>query len=177
MIVFSVRIHIAAMALVLAAVLPAGLHAGKIKEDPKGFNGYMLGSSLSDYSSLKLIQDLGSTDFVSKAGVYEKPGETMTLNGVPIRHVGYRFIDEQLESIQLQYEGRENRDQLLLWLEDRFGRVSASERKMVTAVQWFGEYTTVTLSYNPRTHHGTLWFMSQTLNHRFNEFHQGSQGD
>jgi hypothetical protein len=177
MIVFSNRVHVAAIALILAAVLPAGIYAGRIKEDPKGFNEYMWGSSLSDYSSLKLIKDLGSTDFVSKAGVYEKPGETMTLNGVPIRHVGYRFIDEQLESIQLQYEGRENRDQLLLWLEDRFGRVSASERKMVTAVQWFGEYTTVTLSYNPRTHHGTLWFMSQTLNHRFNEFHQGSQGD
>jgi len=170
-------LQVAAIALLMAIVLPGQLSAARIKNDPNGFNEYRWGSLLSQYSSLKLVKELGSTDFVSTAEVYQKPGETLTLNGVPITQVRYRFIDEQLESVQLHYEGRENRDQLLHWLEERFGKVSASERKMVNAVQWFGEHTTVTLTYDSSTRRGKLWFMSQALNHRFNEFHQGSQGD
>jgi hypothetical protein len=170
-------IYLGAVALVVTTLLSVQVNAARIKDDPRGFNGYRWGSSLADDSSFRLVQELGSTDFVSKAGVYEKPGETLTLNGVPIIRVSYRFIDERLESIQLQYEGRENRNQLLQWLEERFGKVSPSERKMVNAVQWFGEDTTVTLSYDNTTRQGRLWFMSQVLNHRFNEFHQGSQGD
>jgi hypothetical protein len=177
MIKFSKLMQIGAVALVVATVLAAQVHAAKINKDPNGFKEYRWGSSLAGDSSFRLVKDLGSTDFVSTAGVYEKPGETLTLNGVPIIQIRYRFIDELLESVQLQYEGRENRDHLLHWLEERFGKVSASERKMINVVQWFGEHTTVTLTYDPRTRRGKLWFMSQALNHRFNEVDQGSQGD
>jgi hypothetical protein len=177
MIKFPKRIQAGAIALLMAIVLPGQLSAARIKNDPNGFNEYRWGSLLSQYSSFKLVKELGSTDFVSTAGVYQKPGETLTLNGVPITQVRYRFIDELLESVQLHYEGRENRDQLLHWLEERFGKVSASERKMVNAVQWFGEHTTVTLTYDAGTRRGKLWFMSQVLNHRFNEVDQGAQGD
>ncbi len=82
-----------------------------------------------------------------------------------------------MESIHLRYEGRDNRERLMAWLEERFGRLSISERKMLNSVQWFGDKTTVTLTYNPRTQEGAVWFTSQVLNHLFNDIHQGSQGD
>jgi hypothetical protein len=163
------------LAYVLAVAFP--VEAARIKEDPNGFNEHRWGAPLAQYPGLKLLNDLGSTDFVAKAGVYESPGEALNVNGVPIKAVRYRFIDEQLESVHLRYAGRENRERLMHWLEERFGKLSPSERKMVTSVQWFGDKTTVTLTFNPRTEEGGLWFTSQALNHRFNEFHQGSQGD
>ncbi len=164
--------------LLLAAGLvvePAG--AARIKDDPNGFKGYSWGAAMASFPSLKLVKDLGSTDFVSSAGVYEIPGETLTLNGAPLSKIHYRFIDGQLESIQLRYEGRENREKLMRWVEDHYGKVTPADRKMINAVQWFGDNTTVTLSWDYSAHQGTLWFMSQALNHKFNEFHQATQGD
>jgi len=165
--------------ILLACLVPISFpsDAARIKEDPDGFNGHRWGTPLAEYPGFKLLQDLGSTDFAAKAGVYESPGEVLTVNEVPIKAVRYRFINEQMESIHLRYEGRDNRERLMAWLEERFGKLSISERKMVNSVQWFGDKTTVTLTYNPRTQEGGLWFTSQVLNHLFNDIHQGSQGD
>jgi hypothetical protein len=165
--------------ILLACVLSIGFaaNAARIKEDPNGFNGHQWGAPLAAYPGFKHLQDLGSTDFVAKAGVYENPEEVLTLNDVPIKAVRYRFINEQMESINLRYEGRNNRERLMAWLEERFGKLSLSERKMLNSVQWFGDKTTVTLTYNPRTQEGAVWFTSQVLNHLFNDIHQGSQGD
>lgn len=158
-----------------SSVVPAG--AVQIKDDPGGFNGYTWGTPLANFPAFELVKDLGSTDFVANVGLYKKPGEVMTLNDVTLGKIRYRFIDNQLESIQLKYEGRENRDKLMRWIEERYGKVSLHERKMVNSVQWFGDQTTVTLSYDAFQKQGTLWFISRTLNNRYNEFHQATQGD
>jgi hypothetical protein len=156
-------------------VEPAG--GARIIDDPNGFNGYTWGTAMAAFPSLKLVKDLGSTDFVSSVGVYEIPGETLALNGVPVSEIHYRFIDGQLESVQLRYAGRENREKLMRWVEDHYGKVTPADRKMVNAVQWFGDKTTVTLSWNFTSQQGMLLFISQALNHKFNEFHQATQGD
>jgi hypothetical protein len=148
-----------------------------MKDDPKGFNGYTWGSPLSKYPAMKLIKDLGGTDFVAKTGVFKIPGESLTISGVAFTEIWYRFLDEQLESVQLHFEGVENRDKLMHWLEEQYGRIPVNERRKASSIQWFGEATTATLKYEPSTKKGDLIFMSQVLNHRFNEFHQGTQGD
>ena len=167
---------------VLACVLVLGLamdvaEAVKMKDDPNGFNGHTWGATLATYSSMKLLKDLGNTDFVEKAGLYEIPGEIVTLTGVTFTKIQYRFIDEQLESIELKYEGPENREKLVRWLEDQYGKIPIHERRKASTVQWFGDKTTVSLSFDAVTKGGTLFSVSQVLNHRFNEFHQATQGD
>ncbi len=157
------------------SVVPAG--AAQIKDDPGGFNEHAWGTPLAEFPAFKLVKDLGSTDFVASVGLYEKPGEVMTFNGVTLGKIHYRFVDQQLESIELRYEGRESRDKLLRWVEERYGEVSFHERKMVNSVQWFGDQTTVTLSYDAVQKQGTLWFISRDLNNLYNEFHQATQGD
>ena len=86
--------------------------AGRIPDDPIVFNGYSLEAPLSSYPSLKLIE-AWNADFVREVGLYEKPRETLSLNGVSFTKIRYRFADQQLESIQLTYAGRDNRDKLL----------------------------------------------------------------
>ena len=172
----SVRALAVALILVMgASIAPAG--AAKIPDDPGGFNGYTWGTPLAKFPGFKLVKDLGSTDFVKDIGVYENPGETLTLNEVPLATIRYRFVENQVESISLRYTGRENRDRLARWLEEQYGKLTSHERKMVNAILWYGDKTTINLKYDVRTHEGMLYFLSQALNHRFNEVHQATQGD
>src|SRR5712692_5284945 len=152
------------------SVTPAG--AAKIPDDPGGFNGYTWGTPLAQFPAFKLIKNLGSTDFVKDIGVYENPGETLTLNEVSLATINYRFVENQLESISLRYTGRENRDKLVRWLEEHYGKLTSHERKMVNAILWYGDKTTINLKYDVVTQQGTLYFLSQSLSHRFNEAHQ-----
>jgi len=66
---------------------------------------------------------------------------------------------------------------LARWLEERYGKLTAHERKMVNAILWYGDTTVINLKYDVRTKQGTLYFLSQALSHKFNEFHQATQGD
>jgi len=156
-------------------VVSAG--AAKIPDDPSGFNGYTWGTPLVKFPDFKLVKDLGSTDFVKDVGLYEIPGETLTLNEVPLTTIRYRFIENELESIELRYAGRENRDKLMRWLEEHFGKLTSNERQMVNAVLWYGEWTVINLKYDAGTKQGTLYFLSRELSNKFNEVHQATQGD
>jgi hypothetical protein len=157
------------------SVVPVG--AAKIQDDPNGFNGHTWGTPLAKFPAFKLIKDMGSTDFVKDVGLYENPGETLTLNEVPLAAIRYRFVENDLESIQLSYTGRESRNKLMRWLEERFGKLTSHERKMVNAILWYGDKTLINLKYDAVTQQGTLYFLSRELNTKLNEFHQATQGD
>ena len=172
----SVRVLAVALILVMgASITPA--RAAKIPDDPGGFNGYTWGNPLAKFPGFKLIKELGSTDFVKDVGLYENPGETLTLNEVSLTTIRYRFVENQLESIELRYTGRENRDRLARWLEEQYGKLTSHERKMVNAILWYGDKTVINLKYDAATKQGTLYFLSQALSNRFNEVHQATQGD
>jgi len=172
----SVRVLAVALIFVMgASIVPA--RAAKILDDPNGFNGYTWGTPLAKFPGFKLIRDLGSTDFVKDVGLYENPGETFTLNEVPLVMIRYRFVENQLESISLRYTGRENRDKLVRWLEEQYGKLTAPERRMVNALPWYGDQTVINLKYDVVTKEGMLYFFSKALSHRFNEVHQATQGD
>lgn len=172
----SVRVLAVALILVMGASITP-VRAAKIPNDPGGFNGYTWGTPLAKFTGFKLIKDLGSTDFVDNNGVYENPGEALTLNEVPMATIRYRFVENQLESIELRYTGRENRDRLARWLEEQYGKLTSHERKMVNAILWYGDTTVINLKYDVVTHEGMLYFLSQALSNRFNEVHQATQGD
>lgn len=157
------------------SVVPVG--AAKIQDDPGGFNGYAWGTPLAKFPGFKLVKNMGSTDFVSSVDLYENPGETLVLNEVPLTAIRYRFVENELESIELRYTGRESRDKLMRWLEERFGKLTPHERRMVNALLWHGDKTVINLKYDVVAQQGTLFFLSKELSHRLNEFHQATQGD
>ena len=164
---------------VLVSSLPgAPVGAARILDDPNGFNGYTWGTSTTRYPSLQHVKDVGSTGSGEKLSVYENPGEVVTLNGVPLTRIHYRFVGDRLESIVLSYEGRENREKLLRWLEGQYGRLTPAERqrRMLGQVEWLGDKTEVTLSYNLGRKDGTLLLISRALGGRLSDSNLGGGG-
>jgi len=154
---------------VLAGGLPtAPADSAQLKDNQNVFNGYVMGAPPSRYPELRKLESW-SAEFVKEVGLYENPGEATVLNGVSFRKVRYRFADQQLESIELIYEGRASWDKLLLWLEDRYGKLSPVERRMVSQVEWHGDAMTISLSYNHDSKLGVLFVASPELHHRLHE--------
>jgi hypothetical protein len=166
-----------AVAFAGALVIGIAAEATRVKDEPDGFNGHKCGALLSQYQSFKLVKDLGETDFAGSVKIYENPGESLTLDQVPLSKIRYRFVGNQLESVQHLFEGKENRDRLLRWIEGQYGPAPAAERRVITSVQWFGDQTTISLSFDIHTKRGNLWFTCQALNHLLNEPHQGLSFD
>ncbi len=164
------------------SVLPSILssdpaHAARITNEPNGFNEYTWGSPPASFPALQQVRELGRAEGGERIVVYEKPGEVVTLNGVPLSRIRYRFVDGQLESIVLSYEGRESRDTLLQWVEERYGKLTPPERRLqFTQVEWLGEKTEVTLSYNHSKKEGMLLFISPAIRYRLFDSNLGGGG-
>jgi hypothetical protein len=135
-------------------VAPAG--AARITNEPGGFNGYAWGSSSAQYPSLRHARDAMVANQLENVEVFENPGETLTLHGATLTKVYYRFFKGKLGSVELKYEGRENREKLRQWIEENYGKLPAAERKQ-QHVEWHGENTVISLGYDPNTNLGRLW--------------------
>jgi hypothetical protein len=154
-------------AVALIVLTSATLEAKQPDSDHYAFNGYSLETPVSNYAGLTQVEHY-STEFVRDVTTYEKAGEVLTLDVVPISRMRYRFADGLLESIQLTYEGRENRDKLLHWVETQYGKLAARERRIIAQAIWHGERMIIILSYNRAYDHGTLWFISPGLHKEIN---------
>ena len=131
--------------------------AARITNEPTGFNGYTWGASVAQLPGLTQVADPKIGNPLPHVDVYEKPGEVLTLNGVTFTRVLYRFYKHQMGGIQLAYEGRENREKLIRWIEEQYGKLPSVERKQ-KQIEWHGESTVITLDYDVTTRLGGLWF-------------------
>jgi len=163
---------------VLPSILASDLaHAVRITNEPNGFNEYTWGAPLASFPALQQTRELGKAESGERIIVYEKPGEVLTLNGVTLNRIRYRFVDGQLESIALSYEGRESRDKLLQWVEEHYGKLTPPERRVqFTQVEWLGEKTEVTLSYYHTKKEGALLFISPAIRYRLFDSNMGGGG-
>jgi hypothetical protein len=100
--------------------------------------------------------------------LYDRSTVGLILNGVSPSRIRYRFVDNQLESVQLSYEGHANREKLLQLMEERYGRLTSGERKMTARAEWLGFESIVVLSFNHEAGGGSLWFISTVLSKEFN---------
>ena len=154
--------------LVLVAVALSGdSQAGELDGGRNGFNGYQLETPVTTYGPLTQVGKF-STEFVGEVTVYEDPDEVLILDAVPLKKVRYRFADGLLESVQLTYEGRENRDRLLSWVEAHYGKLPGNERRIIAQVIWHGEKMMIMLNYNRTQNEGALWFISPSLHGEIN---------
>ena len=160
--------HIVLLGIAWTGLSAGPVHSVRINGELNEFNGYVMEAPLSRYQGLKMVRTW-STDFVKEVGLYENPQEIPRINEVSFLSAWYRFADGRLESIQLTYEGRENREKLLKWIEEQYGKLLPIERKMVNQVEWHGDRLTIALSLDPNTKQGTLWFISPTLHHLVNK--------
>jgi hypothetical protein len=141
-----------------------------IHDEASGFRGNQWGDSPKECASLTFVSNQGVTESGQQVDLYDRSPVGISLNGATPTRIRYRFLDNKLESVQVSFEGRVNRDRLLQLMEDRYGRLTPGERKLVTRAEWDGFETTVTLSFNPDTGLGSLWFTSTMLNREFTAY-------
>lgn len=136
--------------------------AGRITKEPTGFNGYIWGTSSADYPSLVRVTDPAITGLLPDVDVYEKPREALTVNGVMVSGIRYRFYKSQLGAVELRYEGRGNREKLIQWIDQEYGKLPTAERKQ-RQVEWHGENVVIALGYDVLTNQGRLWLIYLAL--------------
>lgn len=138
-----------------------------LQDEPSGFRGNYWGASPADCPSLRFVGDLGTNRYGKLVTLYDRSTVGLLINGVSFTRIRYRFIENQLESVQLSFAGRANRDRLLQVVEDRYGRPAPGERKHLGRVEWDGYETIVDLDYRVDIEQGSLWFISTGLNKEF----------
>jgi hypothetical protein len=146
-----------------------------IQNEASGFRGNEWGASPSQCASLSFVANQGATESGQQVDIYDRSTVGISLNGATPTRIRYRFLGNRLESVQLSYEGRANRDRLLQLMEERYGRLTPGERKLVPRAEWDGFETTVILSFNPDTGLGSLWFSSTMLNQEFTDYRYWSR--
>ena len=147
-----------ALCLLAATLWAEPAVAARITNEPDGFNGYTWGASRSQYPSLKPVTDPILGNPLPFVEVYENPGEVVVRNGVTFTQVYYRFHKDRLGNIQLSYEGRENRERLMQWIQEEYGKAPFVERRQ-KHIEWHGEDLVITLGYDVLTGKGRLWFI------------------
>ena len=160
------------LCLLLSAVISSApilpVHAVMVHDEPNGFRGNHWGDAPGNCPSLRFVFGQGTTRTNKQVDLYDRSTVGIILNGVTFSRIRYRFLDNQLESVQLVYEGRENRGKLLKLMEQRYGALTPGERKQLGGVEWEGFETVVNLSFNISTDQGSLWFISRDLAGGFN---------
>jgi hypothetical protein len=138
-----------------------------LQDEPSGFRGNSWGASPADCPSLRFVGDLGTNRYGKPITLYDRSTVGLIINGVSFTRIRYRFIENKLESVQLSFTGRANRDKLLQVIEERYGRPVQGERKNLSRVEWDGQETIVDLDYRVDSELGSLWFISTNLNPQF----------
>jgi len=146
-----------ALSLLFATGDPEAVLAARITIEPEGFNGYTWGSPTTDYPALQPVTNPAVAQPLPFVEVFENPGEALTLNGVQVSPVYYRFYKGRLGNIQVAFEGRANREKLLKWIEANFGKLPPAEHKQ-KQIEWHGNNVVITLGYDVLTGQGRLWF-------------------
>ena len=141
----------------LTAVCVYPVESARILNEPDGFNGYRWGTTVDSYPELRPVRDKSLANQLPNVKVYEDAG-SLLLNGVKPDKIYYRFSKGRLGSIELRYQGRDNREKLRQWIEDTYGRAPVPERKQ-KHIEWHGENTVISLGYDLLSDRGQLWFI------------------
>jgi hypothetical protein len=147
--------------ILISGLIVGSANAARITHEPDGFNGYKWGDATTQYRALTQAKDPHVANQLPNVEVYESP-EPMVINGVTPNKVYLRFFKGQLGSVELRYQGRENRERLREWLEKQYGSVPPPERKQ-KHIEWHGENTVVSLGFDPSSNEGRLWIIHLLL--------------
>src|SRR2546428_10898788 len=145
-----------AVGLLLGGLAQGLAEAARITKEPSGFNGYTWGTPLVQVAGLTRVKDPKIAEPLPGVEVYEKPGEVLTVNGVTFTRLLYRFYKSQLGGILFTYDWKENREKLIQWIEEQYGKMPSVERKQMQ-IEWHGVSTRINLGYDRATKLEQFW--------------------
>ena len=135
--------------------------AVQIKEDPKGFEGIPWGATLSESETFGKIEDAG------RIKTYELKGGPPSFGPAKVESMKFTTIDDQFARVTIRYHGKETHDQLLTFLQSRYGPLDRTPGQFaggaVKLFAWQGMETEVSLRYETRTDRGIIFFENPSL--------------
>lgn len=164
---FTLTWPLALLCLTGLLVPQHGFTAKTILDDPKGFRGIPWGANLDEIDELKLVS------------TWRIVTEYEYTDGLP------RWADASLTSLRLsavygkfarvsiKYQGEQTHNQILGYLESRFGEIEYMPGAMVRGLNqqytWRGTDTEINLTYQGYGERGFLFLESRTHAPRFND--------
>ena len=149
------------------ALLTTPALAVPMQNDPNGFEGIPWGVTISETDTFKKIEDAGPSQ------TYELKIGPPLLG--PIRVDSLRFVTSEgkFARVTVRYQGKATHDQILAYLESRYGSLDRTPGQIaggpVKFFSWTGFETDVTLRYETGTDRGIIFFESQELRRKITE--------
>lgn len=135
--------------------------AVQMKEDPKGFEGIPWGATLSESETFGKVEDSG------RLKTYELKGVPPSFGAAKVESMRFTTVDDQFARVTVRYQGKETHDQLLTFLQARYGPLDRTPGQFaggaVKLFAWQGEETAVSLRYETRTDRGIIFFENPSL--------------
>ena len=133
----------------------------QMKEDPKGFEGIPWGATLSESETFGKVEDSG------RLKTYELKGAPPTIGPTKVDSMRFTTIDGQFARVTVRYQGKEAHDQLLAFLQSRYGPLDRTPGQYtggaVKIFAWQGVETEISLRYETRTDRGIIFFENPPL--------------
>jgi hypothetical protein len=148
----------AVLALILSST---DTGAVPMQNDPNGFEGIPWGVALSESDTFGKVEDAG------RLKTYELKTGPPSLGPAKVESMRFMTIDDKFARVTVRYEGKETHDQILSFLQSRYGPLDRTPGQFsvgpVKFYAWQGFETEVTLRYEARTDRGIIFFESQAL--------------
>jgi hypothetical protein len=149
-------IMLSANLLVVTATL-----AVEMKEDPKGFEGIPWGATLLESDTFSKVDDAG------RLKTYELKGGPPTIGPAKVESMRFTTVDDRFARVTVRYQGREAHDQLLGFLQSRYGPLDRTPGQFaggaVKILNWQGLETVVSLRCETLSDRGIIVFENPAL--------------
>ena len=110
---FTHRACLTAVLCVLFCGSPA--FAVQMKDDPKGFEGIPWGATLSESETFGKVEDAG------RLKTYELYDGPPSFGPAKVESMRFITVDDRFARVTVRYQGKETHDQLLAFLQSRYG--------------------------------------------------------
>ncbi|HLZ35710.1 MAG TPA: hypothetical protein VKP13_17030 [Nitrospira sp.] len=146
--------------------------AVQMKDDPNGFEGIPWGTTLSESDNFGLTENAG------RLKTYELKNGPQALGPATVESMKFMTIDDKFARVTVRYKGKEAHDQILAFLQSRFGPLDRTPGQFsvgpVKFYAWQGFETEITMRYEARNDSGIIFFESQTLRAKLTEGNSGT---
>ncbi len=143
------------------------LAAQAIQDDPKGFRGIPWGANLDEVGDLKLVS---TWRIVTEYEYADGPPRWADASLASLR---LSSVSGKFARVSIKYQGEQTHNQILAYLESRFGEIEYMPGAMVRGLNqqytWRGPDTEINLTYQGYGERGFLFLESRTHAARFND--------
>ena len=151
----------------IALIAPPFAFPGTMLNDPMGFQGITWGSSVAGLPNF-ILAETGE-----QVNAYDFKESPPPLGDAKVDSTRIYTYDGKFARVIIRYRGRQTHDQLMIYLQSRFGPIERTPGQMTRELNqqynWRGTDTEINLTYDGRGERGFVFVESRELAPRFND--------